>query len=124
MTKAELNFYRSFLPIVQQNGFLIFSKVRLWDVVDVSPVIKNSFSYQNKISSKHLDFVICEPNEMKILFAVELDDKSHLLKDRKESDAVKNHALDSANIPLIRLPVKRYYSRELLYEQFSHVLKK
>ena len=41
----------------------------------------------NRISSKVLDFVLCDPNNLAIIAAIELDDSSHKRNDRI-SDAV------------------------------------
>ncbi|MBW8078859.1 MAG: DUF2726 domain-containing protein [Gallionella sp.] len=55
----------------------------------------------NRISQLSLDFLIARP-DTSIIAAVELDDSSHLRADRQDADARKQHALESAGVPLIR----------------------
>lgn len=55
----------------------------------------------NRISQLSIDFLIARP-DTSIVAAVELDDSSHLRADRRDADARKGHALESAGVPLIR----------------------
>ena len=51
---------------------------------------KNNFlQYFRKISTKHVDFVICDKN-LRVLFAVELDDSSHDTADARKRDLFKD----------------------------------
>jgi hypothetical protein len=68
----------------------------------------------NRISRKHLDFVLCNPATLAIRAAVELDDDSHQRADRKERDRFLESALESAGIPLHRFSVQRGYKIESL----------
>jgi very-short-patch-repair endonuclease len=54
-----------------------------------------------KISQKSLDYVICDKSG-DIITAIELDDSSHNRPSRRRADEVKDNALASAGIPLIR----------------------
>ena len=58
----------------------------------------------NRISQLSVDFLIARP-DTSIIAAVELDDSSHLRADRRDADARKGHALESAGVPLIRWQV-------------------
>jgi len=55
----------------------------------------------NRISQLSVDFLILNP-DTSIRAAIELDDRSHERADRKQADARKTHALQSAGVPLIR----------------------
>jgi very-short-patch-repair endonuclease len=92
--------------------YLIMSKVRLADVVSVKKGLSGAARQQafNRIQSKHLDFVICKPDDSTILFAVELDDQSHNRADRKDRDAFVDEVLKAAGITLHRVTAKRAYS--------------
>lgn len=61
---------------------------------------------RNRISQLSVDFLIVRP-DTSIVAAVELGDASHRRADRRDADARKTHALDSAGIPLIRWEVGR-----------------
>jgi very-short-patch-repair endonuclease len=115
MTKTEFSFYSQLTQILPDN-YLIFSKVRMWDVFDVKTEIKEKFTHQNKISSKHIDFVICDSNT-NVVFCIELDDSSHLETNRKESDLFKNQLFEKNNLPLIRFKAQYNYKQDKIREQ-------
>ena len=58
-----------------------------------------------RISQKSLDFVICKP-DASIVAVIELDDASHRAKHRQYADRVKDAALMSAGINVIRWNVR------------------
>lgn len=106
---------RSFLGVLEQalgDEFRIMGKVRLADVLKVKPGIAGPERQKafNKIQSKHLDFVACDPNSLTIEFAVELDDKSHERRDRQDRDAFLDKAMETAGLPIIRFAAKASYS--------------
>jgi very-short-patch-repair endonuclease len=55
----------------------------------------------NRICQLSINFLIVRP-DTSIIAAVELDDSRHFRADRQDDDARKNHALESAGVPLIR----------------------
>ena len=75
LSDAELSFYKV-LESVLGSKLAIQSKVRLADIFFVARPHENQ-SFRNKISQKHLDFLICNPKTMRPLFGIELDDASH-----------------------------------------------
>ena len=76
---------------------------------------KNNFlQYFRKISQKHVDFVICDKN-LRVLFAVELDDSSHNTADARKRDLFKDQAFRAAKIPLKRI---RYFNEASVKELF------
>lgn len=91
---------------------LVFGKVRVADVL--SPVRGMSRSgWQtsfNRISNKHFDFLLCDPNDLSVLCALELNDRSHDAGKRKDRDAFLENACRSAGLPLIWVPAKAAYS--------------
>ena len=106
---------RSFLGVLEQavgSEFRIMGKVRLADVLKVKPGITGPDRQRafNKIQSKHLDFVACNPDDLSIEFAVELDDKSHNQQDRQDRDAFLDKAMDEAGLPIIRFAATKTYS--------------
>ena len=81
---------RSFLGVLEQavqGQFRIMAKVRLADIVSVKGGMSRS-DWQaafNRIQSKHVDFVLCNPSDFSITCVVELDDKSHRKSGRPKS---------------------------------------
>ena len=101
MTKNELAFYKALLPIATSKNLAVFSKVRIADLLEP---IEGSSSWQtafNKISAKHVDFVLCETNHIRPLLAIELDDNSHQRADRDNRDIFVDKAFASAGLPII-----------------------
>lgn len=102
LTKHELFFYRSLVPVVKELGYMICCKVRMADII--KPVYNTNWQTAfNKISSKHIDFVLCDKKTMKPLLAVELDDRSHERFDRIERDNFVNIAFKDAGIPILHV---------------------
>jgi len=91
--------------------YRIFAKVRLADII--SPVAANASAWQtrfNRISAKHVDFLLCGLTDNQPICAIELDDKSHLAYGRAQRDDFLNHSLQSAGIPIARFQAGRTYS--------------
>ncbi|MCX5783834.1 MAG: DUF2726 domain-containing protein [Elusimicrobia bacterium] len=109
-TQAERRFLESLDKAVSQD-YKIFGKIRLADIIEPEKYLSRQRwrGYFNRISSKHIDFVICSKADLSLLCAIELDDSSHHHFDRECRDAFVDKALESAKVPLIRFPVKASY---------------
>ena len=102
LTKAELSAFRQ-LHDGLSGAAHIAPKVRIADILRVertnNPKIDGpAFS---RISQKHVDFVVMSFTGT-ILFALEIDDRSHERDDRKARDAFVNSAFEKAKVPLFR----------------------
>jgi len=75
LSPAELSFYRVLATLIA-NRVVIFTKVRLADIFFVARPHENR-SYFGRISQRHVDFLLCEPNTAKPIVGIELDDSSH-----------------------------------------------
>jgi Protein of unknown function (DUF2726) len=106
---------RSFLGVLEQavNGrYRFMGKVRLADVVKVKGGLDKS-SWQNafnRIQSKHVDIVACDPETLGIHFVVELDDSTHAQSRRRARDQFVDNALQAAGITIVRVAAKKRYS--------------
>ncbi|MCX8062991.1 MAG: DUF2726 domain-containing protein [Anaerolineales bacterium] len=98
------------------------SKVKLVDVLFVAHPNDN-VAYFNKISQKHLDFLVCASTTMKPLFGIELDDSSHMRNDRQERDDFVKSVCKVAGLPLLRLPVQREYNSREVAAQIAAFVK-
>ena len=107
---------RSFLGVLDQvlsnAAYRVFAKVRLADVVEVDKGLKRSAwqSAFNSISRKHVDFVVCQSDNMAIVGAIELDDGSHEQRNRKDRDVVVDKILEVAGISLVRVKAATAYA--------------
>ena len=85
--------------------------VRVADVIKPKKTLDNKQKHIlfRKTSQKHFDFVLCDPISLEPLCVIELNDKSHQRKDRKERDKFLATACHSANLPLHFVPVSKQY---------------
>ena len=122
-TPAERVFYEQ-LAMAVGDRYEIFGKVRLADVIEPREGLDKSErqSALNRISSKHLDFVLAIPGSMIIVCAIELDDASHRRKDRVERDEFVDGALSYADVPLIRFEVQPMYSVDEIRDSVADAL--
>jgi very-short-patch-repair endonuclease len=120
LSAAELSFYRVLESVVSGRA-TICPKVNLADVFFVSGASRRQ-SQWNRISRKHVDFLICSANTMKPLAGIELDDASHGRADRQERDAMIKVVFEQAGLPLLRVPARRGYSTAELEEMLTPVL--
>lgn len=104
LTKNEYQFYKELRKLTDPRKYQVLTKIRLADIIEVDKnQIKYSdyYRYFNRIQSKHIDFVICD-NNLHLLMAIELDDNSHYCQKTQKSDYLKDNALSSAGIQLVR----------------------
>ena len=106
---AENSFYQTLRQAVGDR-YVIFAKVRLADIIEVPKGTNNWQRHRNRIQSKHLDFLLCDPKDFRPAVAIELDDSSHDRPDRAERDDFLNAALGAAGLPCLRIPAVRGYS--------------
>lgn len=104
LTKTETRSYKSIKPLVVSLGLDLMCQVRIADVLSVKGNGKSKrwWNAFKKISSKHVDFVVVNPSNFKIICAIEIDDRSHNKKKVKERDAFVNRAFKTAGVPLLR----------------------
>lgn len=124
LTPAE----RSFFGVLRQalaSDYQIFAKVRLADIV--RPVRSQSRSgWQtafNRITGKHVDFVLCDPANLRVVGVIELDDRTHDRAERGVRDSLVDTALANAGIPILRVPAGHSYSPAQLREQLESLLR-
>ena len=124
LTPAE----RAFFLVLRQavgNDHLLFTKVRLGDILQIEPGVsgKRRYAAFGRISSKHADFVVCDPRSFAVVGVVELDDRSHQRRDRQERDRFFDAALAMASVPVLRVTARRTYDvrevRGQLHEMFE-----
>ncbi len=118
LTPAERVFYVALRQAVGAEH-VIFAKVRLADILHLEQGVagKRRWNAFTRISSKHADFVVCDPRDFRVLGVVELDDRSHQQRDRRERDDFFNAAFAAADIPVWRVRAQRGYPLEPLREQ-------
>lgn len=110
-TKAE----RSFLGVLNQacgDKAIIFGMVRIADILKPQKGLNKS-QWQtafNKISAKHFDYVLCNPNDLSVISVVELDDNTHSQKNRISRDNFIEEACRSSSLKLHRFKASHAYN--------------
>ena len=108
VTKSEFLFFQQLRAAVDED-WEIFAMVRIADLLKVESGARNYRSWLNKILAKHVDFVLCERDTLRVLVCIELDDPSHDRPDRQERDRFVNHAFKDAELPLLRIATAKTY---------------
>ncbi len=110
-TPAERSFL-GVLDLAAGKDFRVFGKVRVGDVL--APRLGQDRSAHqtalNRINRKHFDFILCRPDDLTVLCAIELNDASHQRKDRQDRDEFLKKACRSAGLPLIPFDARHAYS--------------
>lgn len=104
LTRAE---YGAFCWLQRAVGTrtCVFAKVRLADLVKVKQAFlspRDRMRALGYIAQKHVDFVVAT-RRGDVLFALEVDDRSHCRRDRRERDAFVNEVFEMANLRLVRV---------------------
>jgi hypothetical protein len=118
---------RSFFGVLTQavgKDFCVFGKVRVADVLTVNGGLGPSARTiaQNRINSKHFDFVLCAPTDLSVLCVIELNDASHAQKKRQDRDDFLAAACKAARLPLVVFPARAAYSPAELSRQIAEAL--
>ena len=101
VTKREHQEYLKLKQYADARGWLICPKVRLWDLIEPKKGSSKRQELENKIRSKHVDFVLVDP-ELNVIGVLELDDSTHDREDRKQRDSFVRDALEGAGIIMIQ----------------------
>lgn len=101
LTDHEKQNYRIIKSVTDKLRLTLFVKVRIADLITPVASGKRYQALFNKIRSKHVDFVICDA-QLNVVCAIELDDKSHNSKSRRERDEFVNITFKNVGINLVR----------------------
>lgn len=107
LSKGELAFYHALRGVLPA-GLIVSFKVRLSDVINC-PGDAWRQGFGARISQKHLDFVVVDAGTTAVRFVIELDDKTHARRDRRERDDFVDRALGTAGVPILRVPAAASY---------------
>ena len=117
LRQSELVFYRALVSVAGKRA-LICPKVRLGDVffvIDFKEHLPQYFS----IAKKHVDFLLCDPQTVKPVVGIELDDEGHQQQDRKERDRFTKRVFEAAGLPLVHIHVQPKYDPHLLAKRLA-----
>ncbi len=104
MTKNEWAFYKQLKPIADKLNLSVLCKTRVADLVDIEKGLSKS-EWQtafNRINKKHIDFILCKPENLLPMLLIELDDNSHDTEKGKARDEFIEKVLQKAGYKLLR----------------------
>lgn len=116
MNKSERQMYK-ILQSILDNKFIVLSKVRIEDFVDIN---QDNLPWgerqglRGKIKSRHVDFLICEMETTKPLMAIEVDGKSHRSLKRQERDRFIHNLYEEIGLPLVKVAVGSNFTSEAM----------
>jgi hypothetical protein len=110
---------------VVEHSFVLLPKIRLADVIAVRKGLSASQSQSalNRITSKHVDFVMCRQSDFSITAVIELDDQTHQRKDRMARDQFVDQALAAAGIPVLHVKAQSHYEPRVISDQLAALLR-
>jgi hypothetical protein len=118
LSPGEINFLRALHSAVRED-WIVFSMVRLADIIKVRPKTRKSHAWQSRIQGKHLDFVLCDYETLEVKLAIELDDPA---QPRTERDRFVYLALTAAGLPLLRVREQEKYETAALRKDIEDAL--
>ena len=107
LTPSEASFYKA-LELAVGHRFVVFAKVRMLDLCDALERRTNVVAF-NQVVSKHVDFVLCDPESFRPVLIVELDDHWHFRPDRRARDVFVDDVFDTMGVGLLHQLVQRVY---------------
>ena len=110
-TRSENDFFGLLQRTLEGRDIMVFPKVRVADVLETT---SGGLAGFNRISQKHVDYLVVSLPNFQPLMATELDGKSHGSDRQQARDAVKDQAFKTAGMPLVRVPVSRDLSDVML----------
>lgn len=113
LTPAERQFYEALKPAVGMQ-YVVGIKMRMADLLSVTAKGSDYQSARNRISQKHVDFVLLSAETLTPVVAIELDDSSHAKEKRKQRDALVDQIYTAAGLPILHVPVTGKYSSQQL----------
>ena len=102
----EGRMYRILENYCRKKCLVLISKIRMADFIETvhTKDMKDEQEYTKKfykVTSKHVDFLICDPDRFCPLVAIELDDSTHLEEDRQERDEFVDKVYKSVGLPIL-----------------------
>ena len=117
MTKSENDFFHM-LNNVAGDRYFIFPQVHLSAILDEKIKGQNWKAAFKHINGKSVDYVLCDKQTLKPVYAVELDDYTHNHSNRQERDVEVERMFQSAKIPLVRFNNYKSLTEEEISKRF------
>ena len=122
-TPAERSFLGVFQVVIPQ-GVSLECKVRLADIFGIKKGLERADRQRalNRISSKHVDFLLVQESDGRPLLGIELDDSSHDEDDRIARDKFVDSVFVSGGLPILHFEVKQAYDQNEVRRRITGAL--
>lgn len=120
-TAAEWRFCRA-LEAAVGDRFTVMMQVRVGALLRCTPLEWKRWG--RRVAQKSFDFVLVERGSSFAAAAIELDDRTHLLPERRARDRFLDDACRRAMLPLIRFRAVRRYDPDQIRETVRAALPK
>jgi len=122
---AERSFF-GVLESLNYEGVLITSKVRLADILGIKKGLERGDRQRalNRISSKHVDFLLIQQSDGRPILGIELDDSSHQEEERVARDSFVDSVFKSAGLPILHVTAKPAYDPKEIHRQIDEAITK
>lgn len=117
MTNYEAKFFRR-LERVGGDRYYIFPQVYLSSILDHKVKGQDWRAALSTIQRKSVDYVLCSKDDLRITYAIELDDSSHDQDERVERDRTVERILADSGVVLVRFRNSNEMSDEEIKNQF------
>ena len=109
LTRNEYNNYLLLRNYAAAHDLIILAKIRLADLIEPKPEPNRTIWQKrfNMISSKHVDFALCD-RDMNVLIIIELDDSSHRRPDRQARDRFVDAVLKNSGYKILHISAFEY----------------
>ena len=116
LTANEAAFYVELKKIIPPERD-ISCKCRLEDLMGIPQNDPNKNAQRNRIKSRHVDFVIFDPQTGNVDYVIELDDSSHRPPKKQCEDQFKNMLFARIGVLLIRIKARQAYNSSEVYQE-------
>lgn len=113
MSLNEKAQYKAIAKWAQERKLIVFTKVRLLDLITPRKGQNNYKALLWKIQAKHVDFVICD-KDIRVKCIIEINDNSHLRTDRVERDEFVTEVLKACGYKVLQ-------THNATYEQLDKI---
>lgn len=101
MTINEKYQYHTIKRWATERNLIVFTKIRVLDLINPRNNISNSQVALWKIQAKHVDFVVCD-QDINVKCIIEINDNSHNRGDRMERDQFLKEVLEACGYSVIQ----------------------
>ena len=115
LTQTELAYYNVIRELIDSR-FIILPQVNLASVLDK----KGGGNFRTELF-RNIDFGVFD-SELHPIFLIEINDNTHLRKDRKERDKRVNKICKKAEIPLVTFWVRDGINKSEMYRELKNAL--